>query len=189
MKKVLAALALSGMVSINVYASKIESEEKSVQNDFYIALKALATLGNSIKEETTTLEGDMGKGVGVDLGYELTHGFSIEVDATYVENSVKETLANGDSEEFSASYITTSLDIDYKYHLTHEAALIAKVGYEYEIEKIKGLDINNNETGYIVAAAVEYEISEHMALLGEYEYTSIVGPRGNGIFAGIVYGF
>jgi len=187
MKKILAVLALSSLASLNVYASEVEHGTE--KNDFYIAVKALTTLGDSISEEGATLEGDTGFGLGVDLGYELSHGFSVEVDVTYVENTVTETLANGDSEDFSASYITTSLDVDYKYHLTHDVGLLVKVGYEYEVETINDLDIDNSETGFVFAGAVEYEVSEHVALLGEYEVTTIDGPRGNSLFAGIVYDF
>lgn len=191
MKKVLAVLVLSSLVSLNVYASEEEHHmgEKTEKNNFYIAVKGMSTLGDSIEEGSSTLEGSTGVGIGVDVGYKLPYGFSVEIDATYAENTVTETLSNGDSEEFDASYITTSLDVDYKYHLTHEIGLIVKVGYEYEIETIDGLNIDNSSTGFIFAGAVEYEVSEHVALLGEYEATTIEGPRGNSIFAGIVYDF
>jgi len=191
MKKILTLLAISSLATLNIYASEVEHSEmhEEQKSDFYVAVKAIATLGDSIEEEHATLEGDVGKGIGIDLGYKLSHGFSVEVDATYVTNTVTEKPLHGESEDFSASYITTSLDIAYKYPLTHTVGLVAKCGYEYEIEKIDDLDIDNSETGFVAAVAVEYEVSEHMALLGEYEYTTIEGPRGDSVFAGVVYSF
>ncbi len=191
MKKILTLLAVSSFTTLNIYASEIEQNEmhEAEKSGFYVAIKAITTLGDSIEEEGSTLEGDTGVGIGVDLGYELAYGFSVEVDGTYVSNTVTETLATGESEDFSASYITSSFDIAYKYPVTHTVGLVAKCGYEYEIEKVDDLGIDNSETGFVFAGAVEYEVSEHMALLGEYEYTTIEGPRGNSIFAGLVYSF
>jgi opacity protein-like surface antigen len=191
MKKILTLLAVSSIATLNIYATEVEKNEmhEETKSGFYVAVKAITTLGDSIKEEGATLEGDTGVGIGIDLGYKLAYGFSVEVDGTYVDNTVTETSIEGESEEFNAYYITSSLDIAYKYPLTHTIGLVAKCGYEYEIERINDLGIDNSETGFVFAGAVEYEVSEHMALLGEYEYTTIDGPRGNSIFAGVVYSF
>ena len=191
MKKILTLLAVSSFATLNIYAAEVEENEihEEAKSGFYVAVKAIATLGDSIKEEDSTLEGDTGVGLGIDLGYKLAYGFAVEVDATYVGNTVTETLSTGESEEFSASYITSSLDIAYKYPVTHTIGFVAKCGYEYEIEKIDGLDIDNTETGFVFAGAVEYEVSEDMAVLAEYEHTTIDGPRGDSVFAGVVYSF
>jgi opacity protein-like surface antigen len=191
MKKILTLLAVSSFATLNIYAGEMEhhAAHEESKTPFYVAVKAITTLGDSIEEEGATLEGDTGFGIGIDLGYKLAYGFAIELDATYVTNNVTEREADGESEEYSASYITTSLDIAYKYPLTHTVGLVAKCGYEYEIETIDDLNIDNSETGFVFAGAVEYEMSEHIALLGEYEYTTIDGPRGNSIFAGLVYSF
>ena len=190
MRKILTLLAISSLTSLSLQASEPEhSEVTTEQSNFYVAVKAIATLGDSIKEEHATLKGDTGVGIGIDLGYKLDYGFSVEIDGTYVTNTVTETLHNGDHEEFKASYITTSLDIAYKYPITHTIGLVVKGGYEYEIEKINGLDIDHSENGFVFAGAVEYELTEHMAVLAEYEHTTIEGPRGDSVFAGVVYSF
>ena len=188
MKKIISVIAMSSILGAGLYANEIE--EKESNSDFYVAVKAMATLGSSIDEETTTLKGSIGKGLGIDLGYEVSHGFSVEVDGTYIVNTVTETdRATGDSRDLSASYATNSLDIAYKYMATEALGLVAKCGYEYEFEKIPDLNVDKTSSGFVYAAALVYEVSEHMAVLGEYEVTTIKGPRGNSAFAGIEYSF
>jgi opacity protein-like surface antigen len=190
MKKILTLLTLCSLSSLTIQAAELEQNEmKEKESNFYVAAKAIVTLGDSIDEEEVTLEGDTGIGIGIDLGYKLGYGFSVEVDGTYVSNNVTETQENGDSETFTASYITSSIDIAYKYPITHEVGVVLKTGYEYEIEKINDLDIDNTETGFVFAGAVEYEVSEHGAILAEYEVTTIDGPRGNSVFLGMLYSF
>lgn len=195
MKKIVSAILLGSLVSMSAYAEEVEaatehSEEKS---DFYIAVKALSTLGSSIDEEnaageSVTLKGSAGYGLGIDLGYEISHGFSVEVDGTYAANTVTETAANGDSEDFSAYYMTSSMDIAYRYMATEALGLMVKGGYEFEYEKIDTKDSATN-SGFTYAAALTYEINEHVGVLGEYEVTTVEGPRGNSAFVGIEYSF
>ena len=191
MKKIVSAILLSSLVSISAYAEEVEaaaehSEEKS---DFYVAVKALATLGSSIDEEDVTVKGGTGGGLGIDLGYEISHGFSAEIDATYAVNTVTETDHLLDtSEDFSASYATSSIDIAYRYMATEALGLVLKGGYEFEYEKIDTKP-SATDSGFTYAAALTYEINEHMGILGEYEVTTVKGPRGNSAFAGIEYSF
>ena len=190
MKKIVSAILLSSLVSIGAYAEEVEAVEHSEEkSDFYIAAKALATLGSSVDEENLTLKGDTGAGLGIDLGYEISHGFSVEVDATYAANTITETNNDtGDSEDFSAWYATSSMDIAYRYMATEALGLVVKGGYEVEYEKIDTKESATN-SGFVYAAALTYEINEYIGILGEYEVTTIDGPRGNSAFAGVEYSF
>ncbi len=188
MKKIVSVIAISSILAAGLCANEIE--EKESKSDFYMAVKAMATLGSSIDEETTTLKGGLGKGLGIDLGYEISHGFSVEVDGTYIVNTVTETeIATGISRDLSASYATSSMDFAYRYMATEALGLVAKCGYEYEFEKIADINVDKTSSGFVYAAALVYEVSEHMAVLGEYEVTTIKGPRGNSAFAGVEYSF
>ena len=194
MKKIVSAILLSSLVSMSAYAEEVEAAEHSEEkSDFYIAVKALSTLGSSIDEEeageTVTLKGSAGYGLGIDLGYEISHGFSVEIDGTYAANTITSTNnVNDESEDFSAYYMTSSMDIAYRYMATEALGLVVKGGYEVEYEKIESADATTN-SGFVYAAAITYEINEHIGILGEYEVTTIEGPRGNSAFAGIEYSF
>ena len=196
MKKALTVLALSTLVSFNVFASETEhlehhEMEKEGSSKYYIAVKGVMTLGDSVKEtegeEVVTVDGDTGAGISLDLGYKLPYGFAVEVDVIYVQNDVTIKSEDFEDETFTASYISTSLDLAYKYNLTHDFGLVAKVGYEYEYETIDG--DSTDDTGFIYAAGAEYEVGENVLLVAEYEGSTIDGPRGDAIFAGVVYEF
>jgi opacity protein-like surface antigen len=189
MKKILTTLAIGSLLSLNLYASEIDEDLQHSKYDYYVAVKGIVTSGDTISEEEGSLEGDLGYGIGVDLGYILSHGFSAELDLSYVENDVTEVHEHGDGEDLSAYYISTSIDLIYTYHITHTIGVLAKVGFEYEYEKIDTLE-SSDDTGMIGAVGAEYKFAKDMALLGEFEYSSIDGPKGHNIYyLGIVYGF
>jgi len=189
MKNIFGLFVASSLLTVSGYASELE-DVKQDESKFYVAVKALVTLGDNVDEGESRLEGSTGKGIGIDLGYRISHGFVVEIDATYATNTVTEVLANGDSEDFSGDYITSSLDVAYNYKLLPELNVFAKVGYEVEYEKIDTIaDSYASTTGFIYAAGMEYEVAESMAVLAEYEVTTIDGPRGNSIFLGLVYDF
>lgn len=199
MKNILCLLVVSSLVSVSAYAEEVENaaELKSStelgqthekESKFYVATKGLVTLGNSIKEEDSTLDGGTGYGLGIDLGYRIRKGLAVELDGTYTQNTITEVFSNGDKEDLDGSYATSSLDIVYEHKLIEKLAVFAKGGVEYEREKITHKDSKITQ-GYSYSIGSEYEVSESMAILAEYEGTTIDGPRGNGIFAGVVYNF
>ena len=194
-----ASLLLAASVSANETAHETAHEthtghEAPVHSEtgFYAALKGLVTLGNEVDHGDATLDGSRGQGVGVEMGYKIGSGFAIEGDATFARNSVTETkCAEGECEREKAGgeYTTVSLDLVYTYHVTHHLGTFVKTGYEYETETIDQLEISGNDTGFIYAAGAEYAVGDHTAFMAEYEGTTIEGPRGNSIFAGILYHF
>ena len=185
MKKFFISLVILSSFALNLFATQEHKEE----GRYYVAVKALMTLGDTVQHGTSQLSGATGKGLGIDLGYKLGNGFAVEIDATYAKNDITERDELGDEITVNASYMTSSLDIAYAYPITHVVELFVKGGYEYEVEKINDLGIDASDTGFIYAAGVEYELDEHISLIGEYEGTTINGPRGNSIFAGAVYHF
>ncbi len=192
MKKIITMVALSAATALSLNATEVAEQHEMMdavhKSSFYVAVKGIVTAGDTVDEEDAVLEGDAGIGIGIDLGYNLPYGFAVEIDVTYAENNIVETNTAGEQEDLSATYVTTSLDLAYKYHLTHELGLVAKVGYEYEVEKIDTKE-DESDTGFIYAAALEYEVSEGVAILGEYEHATIEGPRGDSIYAGVVFDF
>lgn len=184
---------------MEVHTAPIHSE-----TGFYTAIKALMTLGDTADHgEGVTLEGKTGRGIGVELGYKIGYGFAVESDATYARNTVNETncaegeVAEGEGEaeggchyaSGTGKYTTVSIDLAYNYHVTHHMGVFAKTGYEYEEEDIDELDIHANDTGFIYAVGAEYAISENAVFMAEYEGTTIEGPRGHSLFAGVAYHF
>jgi opacity protein-like surface antigen len=179
-KKILLTLALLGL-STGVSAHEIQTQEEA---PFYLVAKGVYILGDNVKHEDVTLEGDSDYGFGFDLGYRLEYGFAIEYDFSYVENDVKE-----DQDTLKASYVTHALDLVYSYEIIHHTKLFAKVGYEYEKEKISDLDIDDGSDGAVFGAGVEYELNHTYNILVEYEHSTIEGPRGDSINLGVMYNF
>lgn len=196
--KLLAVSALC-LLSINTAAHETEIEHEGrvapvhEETGFYTALKAQITTGKTIeKNDKVDIEGHTGKGIGVEVGYKVGYGFAIEGDGTFSRNTLTEVnCETGTCEKTNADgeYMTVSLDLVYKYELTHHFGTFVKTGYEYETETIEKLDEKGYDTGVIYAAGVEYAVGEHSAFMAEYEGTTIDGPRGNSIFAGVLYHF
>jgi opacity protein-like surface antigen len=182
MKKIILTVALLLSSSLSLEAH----ENIPHDSEFYLVTKALVSLGNTVDEDTKTVDGDKGYGIGIDLGYELGHGFSVEYDFTYSNSSVVETDA-GTSESLDATYYTHSIDIGYLHHLSKIVGVYAKAGYEYEIETINS--ITSSDTGFVFAGGVELAINKHYTTVFEYEKSTIESPRGDSIFTGVMYKF
>ena len=190
MKKIMGSLLSILILSSAVYAEEVEvSQENEAKSNFYIIPKLMFTTGSTIEEEDSSLEGAIGGGLAVDFGYNIAYGFAAEVDATYAQNTITEKKDGEADKTFSGSYTTSSFDIAYKYEATEALGVFAKIGYEVEFEKISELDIDNTNQGFTYAAGAEYEVAESLAILGEYEHTTIDGPRGDVVFAGVEYSF
>ena len=174
MKKITATILAVGVL--------FASESIESPKNLYIVPKWIHTFGDTYHNE----EGDCGNGIGLNLGYRLGHGFAIEIDATYEKTTVRE-KEEGISYKEDAKYFTTSLDFAYTYELTHDLGLLLKVGYEYEKEKIA--NETKHDTGVIYAAGFEYELDEKFKFVMEYEKSTIDGPKGDMITAGLMYNF
>ncbi|MEJ2500392.1 MAG: porin family protein [Campylobacterales bacterium] len=197
MKHPLLITASSCLLAMNLHAHQTETEHEGhaapvhEETGFYSAIKAQITTGDTVEHsEDVDLEGDAGKGIGLEFGYKIAHGFSIETDAAYTRNTVTEIdKVTDERTDADGEYLSVSLDVAYLYHLTHHFGVFAKAGYEYEYEHINELHETNHDTGFVYAAGVEYAIGSHTAILAEYEGTTIEGPRGSSVFAGLVYHF
>jgi opacity protein-like surface antigen len=193
------------LLSSTLYAAEIRDEEDASrahieakhheEGNLYIVAKGLLSLGDNYTEEAkgtepeAILKGDTGKGFGVDLGYRLGYGFATEFDFSYTHTTVTKSVVGEEDKRAGANYYSYGIDLLYGYHVNEEVVLFAKVGWEIEKEKISDFGINGTNDGFSYAAGLEYGLSKHWALVGEYEGSLIDGPRGDSVFAGVSYTF
>ncbi len=163
--------------------------EHTEQGPFYIIVKGLMIAGDTVEHGHDTLEGESGYGFGIDVGYRLGHGFAIEYDFSYATNTITETDDHHHTHEAEATYYTHALDLVYTYHVSHTIGLFAKGGYVYEIEEIDDLHIDTSDEGFTYGIGLEYAMNSHYTFIVEYEGSTIEGPRGDGIFVGVMYSF
>ncbi len=197
MKKVLLIAALSTQLTTQLFAggdiAPVEVNEQEVmeyetESKFYIIAKGLMVLGDTVNHESAVLDGDRGYGFGIDFGYRLGNGFALEYDFSYARNTVTETVGI-DVEEAKATYYTSALDLVYTYELTESLGIFGKVGYEYEWEKISAYDIDSRDHDFIFGGGVEVTMNESYKFVAEYEHSTIEGPHGDSIFAGVMFNF
>jgi len=170
-----------------VVAPEVEAVE-TAESPFYVVVKGLMIFGDSVNHGDAVLDGDQDFGYGIDLGYRIGYGFAVEYDFSYSRNTVTETTDAG-VEEARATYYTSALDLVYTYELTEELGIFGKVGYEYESEKITAYDIDSDDDGFVFGAGFEVAMDEQFKFVTEYEHSTIDGPRGDSLFAGIMYSF
>ena len=203
-------LCLSGalLVSTTLYAAETSNSERDVpahrahieakhheEGDLYVVVKGLVSLGDTYIEEATDtepeakLKGATGEGFGIDLGYRLGYGFATELDFSYAHTTVTKSVVGEEDTKAGADYYTVGLDLLYGYHVNEEIVVFGKIGWEIEKEKISGFGISGTNDGFTYAAGLEYGLTEHWALIGEYEASLIDGPRGDSVFAGLSYTF
>ncbi len=173
------------------YASEHKTEEHHAEKPHYIALKGMYTFGeNYTNDEGVLEEGEDGYGIAIDLGHRIGYGFSVEIDFSYEKADVtahEEEAGKIVLLRETAKYYTSSIDLAYVYELTHSFGVLAKVGYEYEYEDIAGTTAD--DTGFIFAAGMEYSINHTYKALVEYETSTVDGPKGDMIYAGVMYNF
>jgi len=171
------------LVTVLTLSTQVMAHESTQEHEsnLYVVGKALYIMGDDVQHEEAHLEGDGGIGFGVDFGYRIAYGFSVEYDFSYSINTVSEADESADSE-----YMTHAIDIVYTYPATKELGIFAKVGYEYEKEKITDYDIDSSDHGTVFGAGVEYELTHQYSVVGEYEHSTIDGPRGDSIYLGLM---
>ncbi|HIP19903.1 MAG TPA: hypothetical protein EYG70_02125 [Sulfurimonas sp.] len=190
MNKLLSLLIVSSLAVTTASARKMHLEEHENDNNFYVATKVIYSFGASVDEGEKTLKGDAGAGLGIDLGYKLGSGFSAEIDVAYVAADVVETdRVTGEEIRAKGTFTTSSLDVAYIHHITHELEAFVKGGYEYEFEKISDLNVDTTNSGFVYAVGAEFELSHISAIAVEYEGTTIKGPRGSIASLAYVYSF
>jgi len=170
-------------------AVEIEAVEVE-ESRFYVVVKALASLGAEAEHGEAILDGDGGYGIGIDAGFRLGHGFALEYDFSYAKNSVTERIEHHEPENFDAHYYTSSLDLVYVYEVTEKVGVFGKIGCEYEWETIDGIGINgSSEHGFVAGVGIEIAVSEKFKFIAEYEHSTIDSPRGDSLYAGLMFNF
>lgn len=163
-------------------------EHEESESKFYVVAKGMLILGDKVDHEHAVLDGDQDYGYGIDLGYRIGNGFAVEYDFSYGSNTVTERIGE-DTEEATGKYYTSALDLVYTVEVTETVGVFAKVGYEYEWETISKYDIDGTDHGFVFGAGVEIAMNETYKFVAEYEHSLIEGPRGDSIFAGVMYNF
>jgi opacity protein-like surface antigen len=184
----LSLLVSAVLFGVSVYGAQMEHKEehhKELPN--YVAVKGMYTLGDDYtNEHGIKEEGDDGYGIAIDLGRRIGYGFAVEIDFSYERGDI--TVFEGEEHfDETVEYYTTSIDLAYVYELTHHFGVLAKVGYEYEYESLEREHID--DTGFVFAAGAEYAFHPHYKAVVEYEISTIDGPKGDAIFAGLMYNF
>ncbi len=194
-------LCLSGalLLSNTLLATEVSDEQDGSrahieakhhkEGNLYVVAKGLISLGDTVTEGEERLKGDVGTGVGIDLGYRLGYGFATELDFAYAHTTVTKSVAGEEDLRADADYYSYGIDLLYGYHINEEYVLFGKIGWEIEKEKISDYGIDGTNDGFCYAVGLEYALSEHWAFVGEYEGSLIEGPRGNSLFAGLSYTF
>jgi len=199
MKKVFLAAALATQLTtqlfaggtiapVEVHTPELMEHEHETASKYYVIVKGLLVLGKTVDHGEAVLDGERDYGYGFDLGYRLGNGFALEYDFSYARNTVTETV-HGHTEEARGTYYTSSFDIVYTYEMTHKFGIFAKAGYEYEWEEIAAFDIDTTDDGFILGGGIEIAMNESYKFIAEYEHSTIEGPRGNSIFAGVMVNF
>jgi len=196
MKKIMIGSLLAAQLLTQLHAGgdiepamETAHSEAHAESPFYVVVKGLMTFGDKTDHETSQLNGKIDYGFGIDLGYRIGHGFAVEYDFSYSSNIIEEKKNNGEIENIEGEYYTSAIDLVYTYELTEELGVFAKVGFEYEWEKIDALDVDTTDSGAVFGVGFEAEMDESFKMVVEYEHSTIEGPRGDSLFAGVMYNF
>jgi opacity protein-like surface antigen len=187
-KKIL-LVVVAFLFTTQLMAEEMHEGMHQEESKYYAVIKGLYIVGDNTQHGEALLSGDDGYGFGIDLGYRLEYGFSLEYDFSYSTNSVTEVVEGEEPRSADASYMTHAIDLVYGYEVFEKVELFAKVGYEYEVEKISDYGIDNGSDGAVIGAGVEYEFMPSYKIMGEYEHSTIDGPRGNSLYLGLMYNF
>jgi len=188
-KKLLLFCASAVVWPFILQAEELHTSELATHTGPYFEPKIVLTMGEKIDHGGATLEGEVGYGLGVDLGYSFTENFSLELDATYTESDVKETSSSGHSQTEKASFYTYGVNAAFTYPLHNHFILLAKLGYGYEHEDLGNLGIKGSEHGANWAAGIEYSFTPHVEVSFEYEGADIRSARGDSLQIGLIYKF
>ena len=166
-----------------------EVEAIEEESNLYIVVKGMMILGDKVTEEGALLDGDRGYGFGIDLGYRIGEGFALECDYSYANNTMTESRVGMEAEAFDINYQSLAFDLVYTYEVAESVGIFGKAGYEYEWENNDDTDAHAYDYGMVFGAGVEVAMSESYRFVAEYEHSTIDGPKGDTVFAGIMYNF
>ncbi len=198
MKKHLLSAALAAQLLTQLHAggdfkevepAVTEVEAIEEESNLYIVAKGMMIFGDKVTEEDVLLDGDRGYGFGIDLGYRIGEGFALECDYSYANNTVTESRAGMEAEEFDMNYQSLAFDLVYTYEVAESVGIFGKAGYEYEWENNDDTDAHAYDYGMVFGAGVEVEMSESYKFIAEYEHSTIDGSKGDTVFAGVMYNF
>jgi len=100
-KKIMTVTLMVSSLTTGVYASS-----DAHGGGVYVVPKAVVILGDTIEHNSHEYEGDLGYGIGIDLGYSFNKHFALEGAVTYAQADVSDGL-----DDASATYITIFFNI------------------------------------------------------------------------------
>lgn len=167
---------------LSVGSVSIAEEASGHGGHYYAVAKMVNGMGDKVTHGAETLDGDKSNGFAIDFGYHYGGG-PWGVELTY--SSAKGDVTNDLAVTEQATYTGTGLLGVYTHHVASHVALVGKLGWMQESEKLAGH--TNTESGVAYVVGAEYGVSERFELVLEYEGTDIKSPKGNAIMAGIKY--
>ncbi len=186
--KTLMVLSVLTTSASSILAAEHESE-LATHTGVYFEPKFIMTTGAKVSEAESTLDGDIGGGVGFDLGYSFTEYFALELDGSYTAATVTESSELEPSKSVTASFFTYGVNAVVSYPLSHHFIVLGKLGYGYEYEDLGSLEITGTEHGINGAVGMEYSFSPHLETSLEYEMANIESVRGDSLQLGLIYKF
>ncbi|MDT8339766.1 MAG: outer membrane beta-barrel protein [Sulfurimonas sp.] len=185
MKGILSKFIVSGLTLLAVSQTASASSSSGDGSGFYIVPKAVVVLGDTIMHHGHKLNGETGVGAGIDLGYSFTPNYALELSATHAEADVVE----DDHIKDTAEYTTYGFNFAYTRILVGHFAILAKLGYAWEYEKMDKLHIKETLDGVTYALGFEYGVAENMELVFEVEGANVTSSRGESLLFGLKYKF
>ena len=178
-KKVAVTALMVSALTTSVYASS-DAHSAGV----YIVPKAVVILGDTIEHDGHEYEGDLGYGLGVDLGYSFNKHFALEGAVTYAQADVSD-----GHDDASATYITYGVNAVGTYNISGHFNVIGKLGYAFEDEEISDFHVEETLDGITYALGCEYGINKNVELVAEFEGADVESTRGKSLLFGAKYKF
>ncbi len=185
MKSILKKVIVSGLTLLAVSQTAYASSSSEDKSGFYIVPKAVVILGDTIMHHGHKLNGETGVGAGIDLGYSFNANYAVELSATHAEADVVE----DDHVEDTAEYTTYGFNFAYTRILVGKFAILAKLGYSWEYEKMDNLHIKETLDGLTYALGFKYGIADNMDFVFEAEGANVTSSRGESLLFGLKYKF
>jgi opacity protein-like surface antigen len=179
-----AAAAASLLCTAPAFASEEGHGDGGHSSHFYVVPKAVFGLGDKVTHGVETLDGASSTGYGLDLGYSLGGPWGVEVSYSSAKGDVKNDLG---VKLGQATYTGTGVFAVYTHRYNNPLAVVAKLGWMKETEKLEG--VTNSDTGVAYVLGAEYEITEKVEAVVEYEGTDIKSPKGAAVMVGAKFIF
>lgn len=185
LKSILKKKIVSGLTLLAVSGTAEVIPPMEEKKGFYAVPKAVVIVGDTINHNGHELNGDAGMGAGIDLGYSFNSNYALELALTHAEADVVE---DGHVKD-TAEYTTYGFNAVYTRKVAGHFAVLAKLGYAWEYERMDELHIKETLDGVTYAVGFEYGVADNMEVVLEAEGANVSSSRGEGVMLGLKYKF